>query len=133
MTIDTDTTVHTLYGKQMGARKSYNPKNKGKPSYQPMLTFIAETREYLWSELRNGDRPTGKQIRDHLQHAVQSLPNGVKQVFARADSGFYCVEAVEAYQSARCQFVVVARKTSRLVDETVPTTMPVVVSDSRTV
>ena len=29
VTIDTDTTVHTLYGKQMGGRKSYNPKNKG--------------------------------------------------------------------------------------------------------
>src|SRR6202162_3070944 len=43
VTIDTDTTVHTLYGQQMGGRKSYNPKNKGKRSYQPMLTFIAET------------------------------------------------------------------------------------------
>jgi len=32
VTLDTDTTVHTLYGKQMGARKSYNPKNKGKKS-----------------------------------------------------------------------------------------------------
>jgi hypothetical protein len=29
-TTDTDTTVHTLYGQQMGGRKSYNPKNKGK-------------------------------------------------------------------------------------------------------
>ncbi|PYT24911.1 MAG: hypothetical protein DMG57_27040, partial [Acidobacteria bacterium] len=28
VTIDTDTTVHTLYGQQMGGRKSYNPKNK---------------------------------------------------------------------------------------------------------
>src|ERR687888_449502 len=36
ITIDTDTTVHTLYGQQMGGRKSYNPKNKGKKSYQPM-------------------------------------------------------------------------------------------------
>jgi Transposase DDE domain group 1 len=44
ITLDTDTTVHTLYGQQMGARKSYNPKNKGKKSYQPILTFIAETR-----------------------------------------------------------------------------------------
>ena len=43
ITVDTDTTVHTLYGNQMGARKSYNPKNKGKKSYQPILTFIAET------------------------------------------------------------------------------------------
>jgi hypothetical protein len=29
VTLDTDTTVHTLYGRQMGARESYNPKNKG--------------------------------------------------------------------------------------------------------
>src|SRR5712664_4143798 len=48
VTIDTDTTVHTLYGQQMGGRKSYNPKNKGKKSYQPMLIFIAETREYIY-------------------------------------------------------------------------------------
>jgi len=41
----------------MGARKSYNPKNKGKKSYQPILTFLAETREYVAGELRNGDRP----------------------------------------------------------------------------
>jgi hypothetical protein len=40
-TLDTDTTVHTLYGNQMGGRKSYNPKNKGKKSYQPILTFLA--------------------------------------------------------------------------------------------
>jgi hypothetical protein len=36
----------------MGGRKGYNPKNKGKKSYQPMLTFIAETREYVWSSWR---------------------------------------------------------------------------------
>jgi hypothetical protein len=47
ITLDTDTTVHTLYGRQMGARKGYNPKNKGKKSYQPILTFIAETHEYV--------------------------------------------------------------------------------------
>jgi len=34
-TLDTDTTVHTIYGRQMGGRKSYNPKNKGKKSFQP--------------------------------------------------------------------------------------------------
>jgi len=33
-----------------------------------MLTFIAETREYVWGELRNGDRPSGKQIHDHLRN-----------------------------------------------------------------
>jgi hypothetical protein len=117
VTIDTDTTVHTLYGQQMGGRKSYNPKNKGKKSYQPMLTFIAETREYVWGELRNGDRPTGKQVGDHLRHVRAALPPDVKKICGRADSGFYCREAVEAYEEFNARFVISARKTSRLVEE----------------
>jgi hypothetical protein len=124
VTIDTDTTVHTLYGQQMGGRKSYNPKNKGRKSYQPMLTFIAETRQYVWGELRNGDRPdhkrslmqalswirltmrlrqrSGKQIGDHLRNVRAALPPGVKQIYGRADSGFYCREAVEAIAEDGC-------------------------------
>jgi DDE family transposase len=117
VTIDTDTTVHTLYGQQMGGRKSYNPKNKGKKSYQPILTFLAETREYIWGELRNGDRPTGKQIGDHIRNVCAALPRGVKQVFGRADSGFYCREAVEAYEQCAARFVISARKTSRMVEQ----------------
>jgi len=117
VTLDTDTTVHTLYGNQMGARKSYNPKNKGKKSYQPMLTFIAETREYVWGELRNGDRPTGKQVYEHLKNAIAALPDGIREISARADSGFYCAEAVQAYEEGNCGFAIVARKTSRLVEQ----------------
>ena len=115
-TLDTDTTVHTLFGNQMGARKGYNPKNKGKMSYQPMLTFVAETKEYVMGELRNGDRPDGAQIARHLKSAVAALPPTVKKVWARADSGFYCWEAVDAYEKLGCQFIVVARKTARLLN-----------------
>jgi len=114
-TLDTDTTVHTVFGNQMGARKGYNPKNKGKKSFQPILTFVAETKEYVMGELRNGDRPSGAQIARHLQNAVAALPATVKIVRARADSGFYCWQAVEAYEKLGCQFILVARKTSRLV------------------
>ena len=117
VTLDTDTTVHTLYGKQMGGRKSYNPKNKGKKSYQPMLTFIAETREYVWGGLRNGDRPSGKQIGEHLRSVYAALPPGLKQIYGRVDSGFYCWDAVEAYEEFHAQFVICARKTPRLVAE----------------
>ena len=117
VTLDTDTTVHTLYGQQMGGRKGYNPKNKGKKSYQPMLTFLAETREYVWGELHNGDRPTGKQIGDHLRKVRAALPPGVKRIFGRVDSGFYCWDAVEAYEEFHAQFVISARKTSRLVEQ----------------
>ncbi|MGH9404326.1 MAG: IS1380 family transposase [Terriglobia bacterium] len=117
VTLDTDTTVHTLYGKQFGARKSYNPKNRGKKSYQPMLTFLAETREFVAGQLRNGDRPTGAQIATHLRTVFRLLPAGVIQTFARADAGFYCREAVEAYEQSRCRFIIVARKTGRLLEQ----------------
>jgi hypothetical protein len=40
----------------------------------------------------------------------------VKQIYGRADSGFYCREAVEAYEECNARFVVSARKTSRLVE-----------------
>ena len=115
ITLDTDTTVHTLYGRQMGARKSYNPKHKGKQSYQPLLTFIAETREYIGGELRNGDRPTGAQIARHLEGVFAAVPRCVRKIFARADAGFYCWEAVAAYEQHKASFIIVGRKTARLV------------------
>jgi Transposase DDE domain group 1 len=117
ITLDTDTTVHTLCGRQMGARKSYNPKNKGKKSYQPILTFIAETREYIGGELHNGNRPTGKQIARHLEAVFAAVPRCVRKIFARADAGFYCWEAVQAYEKVKAFFLIVARKTPRLLEE----------------
>ncbi len=86
VTLDTDTTVHTLFGNQMGARKGYHPKNKGKKSFQPILTFLAETREYVSGELRNGDPPTGVQIARHLEAVCEALPPSVKTIYARADA-----------------------------------------------
>jgi len=117
VTLDTDTTVHTLFGKQMGGRKGYNPKNKGKKSYQPILTFLAETREYIAGELHNGDRPTGPEIARHLKSVFEALPAEVSTIFARADSGFYCWDAVVAYEGHGVQFIISARKTARLVEE----------------
>jgi hypothetical protein len=117
VTFDTDTTVHTIYGKQMGARKGYNPKNKGKKSFQPILTFLAETREFVAGELRNGDRPTGRQIAKHLEYVMTTVPKGVKVIYGRADCGFYCWEAIQVYEKYRCQFIVVAQKTKRLLEE----------------
>src|SRR5258708_5716859 len=116
VTLDTDTTIHTRFGQQMGIRKGYNPKNRGKKSHQPILTFLAETREYVGGELRNGDRPTGQQIARHLGSVFAALPETVQTIRARADSGFYCREAVEAYEQRGCHFIISVRKTSRLVD-----------------
>lgn len=116
VTVDTDATVHTLFGNQMGGRKGYNPKCKGKKSYQPILTLIAETREYAAGALRTGDRPDGKAITAHLDSVAAALPPWVKKVFGRADAGFFCWAAVAAYEKRNWLFIVVARKSARLVD-----------------
>jgi hypothetical protein len=42
------------------------------------------------------------------------LPSMMTTVLARADSGFYCQAAVEAYPRRGCGFIVVARKTAPL-------------------
>jgi Transposase DDE domain group 1 len=117
VTLDTDTTVQTVYGRQMGARKGYNPKHRGKKSYQPILTFLAETREYVSGELRKGERPTGKQIAAHLDRVFAALPKGVERCYGRGDSGLYCRETVETYEKHGCRFVLSAQKTPRLVEE----------------
>jgi hypothetical protein len=115
VTIDTDTTVHTIYGGQMGGRVSYAPKKKQARSLQPILTFLAETREYVAGQLRNGDRPSASQIERHLRQVFHALPAGIREIRARADSGFYCWKTVEAYEARDCRFIMVARKTARLV------------------
>jgi hypothetical protein len=117
ITLDTDTTIHTVYGAQMGGRVSYAPKKKGVRSYQPIFTFLAETREYICGGLRNGDRPSGPQITAHLRSVLAAVQDGVRELRARADSGFYCWQAVQTYQAFDCRFIIVARKTSRLVAE----------------
>jgi hypothetical protein len=117
VTIDTDTTVQTVYGNQTGGRKGYNPKNKGKNSYQPILSFLAETREYVAGELRPGNQPGNQGIADHLESVARGLPANVRKVFARADSGFYCWQAVDTYGKLGWHFILVARKTSRLVEQ----------------
>src|SRR5205814_875429 len=93
------------------------PEEQGQEKLSADAHLHRRTREYLWGELRNGDRPTGKQIHDHLKNAMAALPAGIREISARAVSGCYCAEAVEAYEEGHRGFVIVARKTSRLVEE----------------
>src|SRR5713226_8206468 len=75
-----------------------------------MLRFLTPTEEWA--------RRIGNPVSVPAQwpFVFAALPPQVKTIYARADSGFYCGEAVEAYQSQAVQFIVSARKTSRLVE-----------------
>jgi hypothetical protein len=51
-----------------------------------------------------------------LELVFAALPACVERKRARADSGFYCWEAIQAYEKHGCEFVVSARKTARLIE-----------------
>lgn len=108
ITLDHDTTVNTLYGHQQGARKGYNPKHKGKRSYQPILTFIAETGEYFCGKQRPGDTMSGEEIGKYIERCFKQLPPGVTSVTNRADAGFYCKQAVEAFEGNNSFYIIAA-------------------------
>jgi hypothetical protein len=67
--------------------------------------------------LHNGDKPIGESIARHLARVMDTLPKTVETFRATADAGFYCWEAVKAYTDLSCEFVIVARKTDRLLGE----------------
>jgi len=75
VTLDTDTTVHTLFGNQ----KELQPQEHRQEKLPPILTFLAETREYISGELRDGDRPTGAQITRHLERVFEAMPPPFRQ------------------------------------------------------
>lgn len=81
--LDTNTTLHTLFGNQMGGRKRLQPKAQRQEELSAILTFLAETREYIGGELHNGDRTTGPEIARHLKSVFEALLAAVDTIFAR--------------------------------------------------
>ena len=90
LTLDMDSHVTTVYGKQQRAKVGYNPKKPGRKSYHPLLCFVGETRDFLWGRFRPGDRNNVQDARGFLKECLVRLGGGIKELFLRADSGFYC-------------------------------------------
>ena len=88
LTLDADSTVKTVYGKQEGAGKGYNPDKKGANSYHPMLLFATECKLLVHSWFRTGAAYTSNGIVEFLKQAKEYIPAEIK-IFFRADSGFF--------------------------------------------
>jgi len=90
ITLDIDSTVKGVYGKQEEAEKGFNSKKKGQRSYHPLLAYIANTRECLHSWFRCGSAYTSNNCAEFLKECYALMPKQIKEVFIRADSGFFC-------------------------------------------
>jgi len=85
---DLDSTVVTVFGKQDGAEVGYNPRYRGKRSYNPLLCLEANS-AFLWdTELRSGNAGTCEASPALLETTFVNVPPEIRDLRFRADAGF---------------------------------------------
>lgn len=88
LTFDLDSTVVTSFGHQEGTAVGYNPRYRGKRSYDPLLCVEANS-SFLWDvELRRGDAGTWAGSEELLADCFLSSPSDIREFRVRADAGF---------------------------------------------
>ena len=112
--LDLDSTVVTVFGRQEGAEVGYNPRYRGKRSYDPLLCLEANS-AFLWdTELRSGNAGTWAGSDELLASCFLSLPADIREVRVRADAGFGFHPVLEMLEQRPAQYAVVARLTTAL-------------------
>jgi len=114
ITIDCDSTEFTVYGHQEGAAKGYNPKNKGKLSYHPLICFVSEMKIVLNSWFRTGSAYTSNGIVEFMKQTLASLPSKIEKVFFRADSGFFNGQLFDLLENSGHEYLVKAKLTPKI-------------------
>lgn len=106
---DLDSTVLTVFGHQEGAEVGYNPRYRGKRSYDPLLCLEANS-SFLWDvELRPGDSGTWADSEELLACCFHSIPSEIRELRVRADAGFGYGPVLEMLEARPAQYAVVAR------------------------
>lgn len=112
--LDLDSTVVTVFGHQEQAAVGYNPRYRGKRSYNPLLCIEANS-SYLWdTELRAGNASTWEGSPALLDTCFVNVPVDIREIRLRADSGFGFNPVLEALEQRSVHYAVVARMTSGL-------------------
>jgi hypothetical protein len=111
---DLDSTVLTVFGHQDGAEVGYNPRYRGKRSYNPLLCVEANS-SYLWGhrtprrERRNLGWERG--TAGYLLTCFANVPPDIRELRVRADAGFGFHPVFQALEARPAEYAVVARLT----------------------
>jgi hypothetical protein len=107
--LDLDSTVLTVYGHQEKAAVGYNPHARGKRCYHPLLCIEANS-GYLWDlVLRPGNVVAWADSLEMLDHSLSCKTDRVREVRARADSGFGYEPVLKHLEDWSVDYAVVAR------------------------
>jgi len=111
---DLDSTVVTVFGHQEGAAVGYNPRYRGKRSYNPLLCVEANS-SYLWdTDLRSGNASSWEGSVELLSCCFANVPGDIREIRVRADAGFGFHPMLEILERHHVQYTVVARLTPAL-------------------
>jgi hypothetical protein len=112
LVFDLDSTVVTVFGHQDGAAVGYNPRHRGKRSYDPLLCMEAPS-SYLWdTELRAGDAGTWAGSVELLDTCFANVPPEIRELRVRADAGFGYDPIFARLEGEAAEYAIVARWTS---------------------
>jgi hypothetical protein len=108
---DLDSSVVTVFGRQQKAEVGYNPRYRGKRSYNPLLCIEANS-SYLWdTELRPGNAGTWEGSVELMATCFVNVPRDIREIRVRADAGFGFHPVLEILEARGAQYAVVARLT----------------------
>src|SRR5437870_5061013 len=108
---DLDSSVVTVFGRQERAEVGYNPRYRGKRSYNPLLCIEANS-SYLWdTELRPGNAGTWDGSVELMATCFLNVPRDIRELRVRADAGFGFHPVLEILEARATQYAVVARLT----------------------
>jgi len=111
---DLDSTVVTVFGHQEGAAVGYDPRYRGKRSYNPLLCVEANS-SYLWdTDLRSGNASSWEGSVELLSCCFANVPGDIREIRVRADAGFGFHPVLEILERHHVQYAVVARLTPAL-------------------
>jgi hypothetical protein len=114
LVLDLDSTVLTVFGHQEGAEKGYNPRYRGKRSYDPLLCLEANS-AFLWdAELRPGNAGTWVASPELLAGWFSSVPAHIRELRVRADAGFGYEPVLAMLEARPAQYAVRAHFTRSL-------------------
>jgi hypothetical protein len=112
--LDLDSTVVTVFGRQEGAAVGYNPRYRGKRSYDPLLCLEANS-AFLWdTELRSGNAGTWAGSVELLASCFLTVPSDIRELRVRADAGFGFDPVLTVLEQRATEYAVVARMTASL-------------------
>lgn len=118
-TLDVDSTIMTRYGNQLGAKKGYNPKKRGRVSHHPLIAFVGELRMVANFWLRSGNASSANNFVNFLAETL-SIFADKKVGLVRLDSGFCQKDVFDYLEQQNLNYIVAARflhPIQRLIDK----------------